>query len=194
MLRELRVAFVLLLGLTLLTGVAYPLVVTGTAYVLFPRQANGSLIERDGKPVGSDLLGQSFSGDKYFHGRPSAAGGVPYNGLGGAGSNLGPTNPALAEAVGSRVAEIRTETSDPTKLVPVDLVTSSASGLDPHISPAATEFQVGRVAKARGLSEDKVRELVASNTDGRSVGLLGEPRVNVLRLNLSLDTVAAKQE
>ncbi len=188
MLRELRVAFVLLLGLTLLTGVAYPLVVTGTAYVLFPRQASGSLIERDGKPVGSDLLGQSFSGDKYFHGRPSAAGGVPYNGLGGAGSNLGPTNPASAEAVGSRVAEIRTETSDPTKLVPVDLVTSSASGLDPHISPAAALLQVQRVAQTRGMKVQDVEGLVRRHIEGPTWGLFGAPRVNVLRLNLALDT------
>ena len=187
MLRELRVAVVLLIGLTLLTGVAYPLVVTGTAYVMFPRQANGSLIERDGKPVGSDLLGQSFSGDKYFRGRPSAAGGVPYNGLGGAGSNLGPTNPALAEAVGSRVAEIRKETSDPTKLVPVDIVTSSASGLDPHISPAAALLQVQRVAQTRGMKVQDVEVLVRRHIEGPTWGLFGAPRVNVLRLNLALD-------
>lgn len=188
MLRELRVAVVLLIGLTLLTGVAYPLVVTGTAYVMFPRQANGSLIERDGKPVGSDLLGQSFSGDKYFRGRPSAAGGVPYNGLGGAGSNLGPTNPALAEAVGGRVAEIRKETSDPTKLVPVDIVTSSASGLDPHISPAAALLQVQRVAQTRGMKVQDVEVLVRRHIEGPTWGLFGAPRVNVLRLNLALDT------
>ncbi|MBA4018232.1 MAG: potassium-transporting ATPase subunit C [Pirellula sp.] len=187
MLRELRVAFVMLLGLTLLTGVAYPLVVTGAAQLIFPRQATGSLIQRDGKLVGSDLLGQAFTGDKYFHGRPSAAGGVPYNGLGGAGSNLGPTNPALAEAVGNRVEEVRKATGDSAKSVPVDLVTSSASGLDPHISPAAALLQVPRIARVRGMSEQEVETLVGRHIEGPTWGLFGAPRVNVLRLNLALD-------
>lgn len=187
MLRELRVAFILLLSLTMLTGVAYPLVVTGAAQLFFPRQASGSLMERDGKPVGSDLLGQSFSGDKYFHGRPSAAGGVPYNGLGGAGSNLGPTNPALAEAVGKRVADIRQETGEPTKSIPIDLVTSSASGLDPHISPAAALLQISRVAQSRKMSAQEVESLVRRHIEGPTWGLFGAPRVNVLRLNLALD-------
>ena len=188
MLRELRVAFILLLGLTILTGVAYPLVVTGAAQLFFPRQARGSLIERDGKPVGSDLLGQSFSGDKYFHGRPSAAGGVPYNGLGGAGSNLGPTNPALAEAVGKRVVDLRKEMGEPTKSIPIDLVTTSASGLDPHISPAAALLQISRVAQSRKMSAQEVESLVRRHIEGPTWGLFGAPRVNVLRLNLALDT------
>ncbi len=188
MLRELRVAFVLLLGLTLLTGVIYPLVVTGAAHLLFPHQARGSIIERDGKSVGSDLLGQPFTADKYFHGRPSAAGGVSYNGLSGAGSNLGPTNPALTEAVGKRVADIRAESGDPTKPVPVDLVTASGSGLDPHISPAAALLQAPRVAKARNRSAQDVETLIRRHIEGPTWGLFGAPRVNVLRLNLALDT------
>ena len=172
----------------MLTGVAYPLVVTGTAQLIFPSRANGSLIEVDGRPVGSELLGQQFVGDRFFHGRPSAAGGAPYNGLGGAGSNLGPTNPALMEAVGKRVAEIRKDTGDSAALVPVDLVTSSASGLDPHISTAAALMQVPRVAKARGMSVQDVESLVRRHVEGPTWGLFGAPRVNVLRLNLALET------
>lgn len=188
MLRELRVACILFIALTMLTGVAYPLVVTGTAQLIFPSRANGSLIEVDGRPVGSELLGQQFVGDRFFHGRPSAAGGAPYNGLGGAGSNLGPTNPALMEAVGKRVAEIRKDTGDSAALVPVDLVTSSASGLDPHISTAAALMQVPRVAKARGMSVQDVESLVRRHVEGPTWGLFGAPRVNVLRLNLALET------
>lgn len=187
MLRQIRIATVMLVVLSLLTGVAYPLAVTGLAQVLFPRQAGGSLIEVDGKVVGSELLGQSFTGDRYFHGRPSATAPTPYNGLGGAGSNLGPTNPALADAVRERVAAVRTEVGDPNGVVPVDLVTSSASGLDPHISPAAAMLQVVRVAKARGMSDGDVRALVEQQIERPTLGLLGTARVNVLRLNLKLD-------
>jgi potassium-transporting ATPase KdpC subunit len=187
MLRELRIAFVLLAGFTLLTGVAYPLLITGVAHAIFPRQAGGSLIEVDGKSVGSDLLGQYFTGDKYFHGRPSATAPVPYNSLAGAGSNLGPTNPALADAVRDRVAVMRTEVGEPALNVPVDLVTTSGSGLDPHVSPAAAFLQVPRVGRARGMRESDVRELVEQHLENPTWGLLGAPRVNVLRLNLALD-------
>jgi len=191
---HLRPCIVLFALLTLLTGVAYPVLITAITQVAFPNQANGSVIMRDGKAVGSEFIGQMFDDPNYFWGRPSATGPTGYNAAASSGSNLGPTNPALLDAIKARIHAIRSAHPDQTKSVPVDLVTASGSGLDPHISPAAAEFQAGRVAKVRGLSEDKVRELVASNTDGRSVGLLGEPRVNVLRLNLSLDTVAAKQE
>lgn len=190
MFRDLRAACCMLVGLTLLTGVAYPLLVTGVAQLAFPRQANGSLIEVDGRIVGSELLGQAFTGDRYFHGRPSATSPVPYNGLGGAGSNLGPTNPALAAAVQERVAAVRKETGDPTRLAPVDLVTTSASGLDPHISPAAARLQIGRVAKARGVSDAALLEVVERHTERPTLGLLGAPRVNVLRLNLALDALS----
>jgi len=186
-LREFRPACVLFLLLTVATGVVYPLVVTGVARVLFPRQAGGSLVEVDGRVVGSELLGQSFAGERYFHGRPSATSPVPNNGLGGAGSNLGPTNPALAEAVAGRVAALRAETGDPTRTVPVDLVTASGSGLDPHISPAAALLEVPRVARARGLDEREVRSLVERHVEHPTLGVLGAPRVNVLRLNLALD-------
>lgn len=189
MFRELRAASIVLLGLTLLTGVAYPLVVTGLAQGLLPHQANGSLIEVDGRVVGSELLGQSFTGERYFHGRPSATAPVPYNGLGGAGSNLGPTNPALADAVRERVAAVRAEVGDPSRTVPVDLVTTSGSGLDPHVSPAAALLQVPRVAKARGLSESDLKAIVERHIEKPTLGLLGAPRVNVLRLNLALDAV-----
>lgn len=192
MLRELRAASVVLLGLTLITGVAYPLAVTGLAQVLFPRQANGSLIEVDGRVVGSELLGQAFAGERYFHGRPSATSPLPYNGLGGAGSNLGPTNPALTAAVEERVAAVRNEIGDAARAVPVDLVTASGSGLDPHISPAAALVQVPRVAQARGLKESDVKALVESRIEQPTLGLLGAPRVNVLRLNLALDAMARR--
>lgn len=190
MFRDLRAACCMLVGLTFLTGVVYPLVVTGVAQSVFPHQANGSLIEVDGRIVGSELLGQAFAGERYFYGRPSATAPVPYNGLGGAGSNLGPTNPALAAAVEERVAATRRETGDPTRLVPVDLVTTSASGLDPHISPAAARLQIGRVAKARGLSEAALLEVVERHTERPTFGLLGAPRINVLRLNLALDALS----
>lgn len=189
MFRELRAASVVLLGLTLITGVAYPLVVTGLAQVVFPHQANGSLIEVDGRIVGSEWLGQVFAGERYFHGRPSATAPVPYNGLGGAGSNLGPTNPALITAVQERVGAVRSEVGDGARAVPVDLVTTSGSGLDPHISPAAALLQVPRVAQARGLKESDVKALVETRIEQPTLGLFGAPRVNVLRLNLALDAM-----
>ncbi|HQX51339.1 MAG TPA: potassium-transporting ATPase subunit KdpC [Planctomycetaceae bacterium] len=191
---HLRPCVVLFALLTLLTGVAYPALITVIAQVVFYDQANGSVIMRDGKAVGSELIGQTFDDPSYFWGRPSATGPTAYNAAASSGSNLGPTNPALLDAIKARVEAIRAAHPDQTKSVPVDLVTASGSGLDPHISPAAAEYQVGRVAKVLAISEDKVRELIANNTDGRSFGLLGEPRVNLLRLNLSLDTEGAKQE
>jgi len=178
-----------LLVLTLLTGIVYPLLVTGIAQLAFSRQANGSLIEQDGKVLGSRLIGQPFSDPKYFWSRPSATAPMPYNGAASSGSNQGPTNPALKEAVEGRVKALRDAGADPSKPVPVDLVTASGSGLDPHISPAAADYQVARVAKARYLSENKVKELVQKHTEGRQWGILGEPRVNVLALNLELDTL-----
>jgi K+-transporting ATPase ATPase C chain len=178
-----------LLALTVLTGIVYPLVVTGIAQLGFARQANGSLIERDGKVLGSSLIGQPFSEAKYFWSRPSATSPMPYNGAASSGSNQGPTNPALKEAVEGRAKALRDAGADPSKPVPVDLVTASGSGLDPHISPAAAEYQLARVAKARNMSEDKLRELVQKHTEGRQLGILGEPRVNVLTLNLELDSV-----
>jgi K+-transporting ATPase ATPase C chain len=201
MLRELRPAFVILVALTLLTGLAYPLAITGIAGVLFPTQAQGSLIERDGKVVGSALIGQQFADAKYFHGRPSATLGPdpadatktvpqPYNASNSAGSNLGPTSKALSERLAADVEALKAE--NPNSPVPVDLVTTTASGLDPDISPEAALFQVPRVAKARGLTEDRVRKLVTERTEGRLAGLLGEPRVNVLALNLALDAAAPK--
>jgi K+-transporting ATPase ATPase C chain len=196
MLREIRPAIVLLLGLTLITGVAYPLAITGVAGAIFPRQAEGSLIEKDGKVVGSALIGQEFKSDKYFHGRPSATVApdpndstktvpAPYTAANSGGSNLGPTSKALNDRIKEDVEKLKAE--NPNQPVPVDLVTTSASGLDPDISPEAALFQVPRVAKARSLPEDKVRQLVTDNTQGRLGGLLGEPRVNVLALNLALD-------
>jgi potassium-transporting ATPase KdpC subunit len=187
-LREFRPACVLFLLLTCVTGIAYPLAVTGVARVIFPRQAGGSLIEVDGRVVGSELVGQAFTGERYFHGRPSATSPVPYDGMGGAGSNLGPTNPSLAVAVGARIAAVRAETRDPSRLVPVDLVTASGSGLDPHVSPAAALLQVPRIARARGLDEREVRTLVERHVEHPTLGVLGAPRVNVLRLNLELDS------
>ena len=187
MLKELRPAVMSFLLLTLLTGIAYPLLVTGIAQVTMPAKANGSLIMRDGKPVGSSLIGQSFSDPKYFWGRPSATSPMPNNAASSGGSNLGPTNPALMDAVKARVQALRDADPGNTQPVPVDLVTASASGLDPHISPAAAEYQLARVARVRNLRPDALRKLVAEHTEGRQFGILGEPRVNVLELNLALD-------
>ncbi len=186
----LRPALVLFFILSLLTGVAYPVAVTGLAQALFPAQAHGSLILQNGKAVGSSLIGQNFADPKNFWGRPSATSPMPYNAAASGGSNLGPLNPALVDAVKARVAALRNANSlaDPgnTAPVPVDLVTASASGLDPHISPAAARFQVSRVAKARGLSAEKVQALVEAQTEHPLLSFLGEPQVNVLRLNMAL--------
>ena len=187
MIKELKPALVLFVLLTLLTGVIYPLLVTGIAQVLFPGRANGSLIERDGKVRGSELIGQPFSDPKYFWGRPSATSPIPYNAGASSGSNLAPTNPALEEAVKARIAALKAADAGNPAPIPVDLVTASASGLDPHISPAAAEYQVGRVARVRGLDASAARALIAQYTEGRDFRMLGEPRVNVLRLNLALD-------
>lgn len=184
---QLRPAAVIFLGLSLLTGVIYPLAVTGIAAVAFPQAATGSLIEKNGEQVGSRLIGQPFDDPKYFWGRPSATSPSPYNASASSGSNLGPLNEALETAVKDRVANLKAADPDQTAAPPVDLVTASGSGLDPHISPAAAYYQVSRVARTRGQSEEKVRALVDQHTAGRTFGLLGEPRVNVLLLNLALD-------
>jgi len=190
LLKHIKGAFLLLLLMTLVTGILYPLAVTGLAQVLFPRQAGGSLIYRDGRPVGSAFIGQSFAGPGYFHGRPSAAGRDGYDASASSGSNLGPTNRLLLNSVKERAARLRSGNNmNPNTLVPVDLVTASASGLDPHISPEAALLQVSRVAKARRLPERKVRELVTRHVEGRQFGVLGEPRVNVLKLNMALDAM-----
>ena len=185
--RLIRSALTMLLMMTVITGVAYPLAVTGIAQVLFPSQANGSLIVKEGKPIGSALIGQSFDDPKYFWGRPSATTPQPNNALSSSGSNLGPTNPALTDAVKQRIEALRAADPSNTAAVPVDLVTASGSGLDPEISPAAAAYQVARVARVRGLSASQVQAMVAMATTGRQFGMLGEPRVNVLKLNLALD-------
>ncbi len=185
--RDLPTAVLLFLLLTAVTGLAYPGLVTGVAQLAFRDQANGSLIVRDGKAIGSTLIGQPVSDPKYFWSRPSATGPQPYNGLASSGSNQGTTNPALADAVKERIAALRAVDPGNNAPVPVDLVTASGSGLDPHISPAAAEYQVARVARVRSIDAAKLRALVAQNTEGRDLGVLGEPRVNVLRLNLTLD-------
>jgi K+-transporting ATPase ATPase C chain len=201
MLKEIRPAIVLLLALTAITGVAYPLAMTAIAGAIFPTQAQGSLIEKDGKVIGSALIGQEFKDDKFFHGRLSATVApdpndstktvpAPYNAANSGGSNLGPTSKALADRLKEDVDKLRSE--NPNAAVPVDLVTTSASGIDPNISPEAAQFQVPRVAKARNMPEDQVRQLLTANTEGRLLGFLGEPRVNVLALNLALDRMAAK--
>ncbi len=191
---QLRPAIVSFLGITAITGLAYPLALTGLAKALFPWQAAGSLLRRDERVVGSARIGQAFTDPGHFWGRPSATVGpdgkpMPYNGASSGGSNLAPSNPALAEAVRARIAALRAADPEATGPVPVDLVTASGSGLDPHISPAAAEFQLHRVARARGLDEARVRTLVARHTEGPQLGILGEPRVNVLELNLDLDSL-----
>ncbi|MCX7318326.1 MAG: K(+)-transporting ATPase subunit C [Hyphomicrobiales bacterium] len=196
MLNQLRPAIVVFVVLAAITGLAYPLAMTGIGGAIFPAQAAGSLIEKDGKVIGSSLMGQEFKGDTYFHGRPSATTGTdpqdatktvpqPYNAVNSMGSNLGPTSKAPSDRIEEDAEKLKAE--NPSMPVPVELVTTSASGLDPHISPEAALFQLPRVAKARGLPEDRVRALVSANTEGRLLGLLGEPRVNVLALNLALD-------
>ena len=201
MLREIRPAIVLLIALTVITGLAYPLAMTGIAGVLFPNQAQGSLIERDGKVVGSALIGQEFTSERYFHGRPSATTApdpqdstktlpAPYNAANSGGSNLGPTNKALIERVSADVEKLKEE--NPSAAVPIDLVTTSGSGLDPDISPEGALFQVPRIAKARNLPEDRVRQIVNENIQRPLIGVIGEPRVNVLALNLALDRAATK--
>ena len=200
MFREIRPAIVVLVALTIITGVIYPLAMTGIAGVVFPHQAEGSLIERDGRIIGSTLIGQEFKSDKYFHGRPSATTApdpadatktvaAPYNAANSGGSNLGPSNKALIDRVQADLDKLGKE--NPAATVPVDLVTTSGSGLDPDISPEAAYFQVPRVAKARKLAEDRVRQLVSDHVEDRFFGILGEPRVNVLLLNLALDQLAA---
>lgn len=191
LLKQFWSALAMLLLLTALTGIAYPLLVTGVAAVLFPHQAGGSLIVKEGKVYGSELLGQSFDDPKYFWGRLSATGPFPYNAAASSGSNLGPLNPAVKSAAEARVAALRKHNPD-LKDIPVDLLTASGSGLDPHISPAGAAVQIARVAQARGLAQDDVLKLVAKHTEQRDLGILGEPRVNLLLLNRELDGLHAK--
>ena len=186
MVSQLRAALAAIIILTVLTGVIYPLVVTGVAQLVFPREANGSLIEENGTVVGSSLIGQNFDDPKYFWGRPSATN-PPYDGGNSGGSNLGPTNDDLIKAVAERIDKLKQADPENDAPIPVDLVTASGSGLDPHISPAAAEYQVGRVARVRGIDPNRARALVREHTEGRTFGFLGEPRVNVLELNLALD-------
>ena len=184
---QIKITILATIVLTILFGLAYPLVFTGLAQVLFPHQANGSLVTVNGKVAGSELIGQSFTKPEYFHGRPSAAGNNGYDAANSSGSNLGPTNQKLVDRVKADVQKFRAEDPDYTGPIPADLLTSSGSGLDPHISPASAEAQVARVAKARGVTPDRIAELVAKHTDGRQWGIFGEPRVNVLLLNIDLD-------
>jgi potassium-transporting ATPase KdpC subunit len=192
MMRILRQATVSIIVFTVITGVIYPLIVTGVAQLVFPRQANGSLIYNNGKTAGSSLIGQSFSSPKYFWARPSATSPMPYNAASSSGSNLGPLNPALMDNVKARITQLKAADAASKAIVPVDLVTASGSGLDPDISPAAAQYQVTRVAKARNLDDAEVRELVVKFTKNRQLGILGEPRVNVLELNLALDNFQSK--
>ena len=184
---QIKITILATIVLTILFGLAYPLVFTGLAQVLFPHQANGSLVTVNGKVAGSELIGQSFTKPEYFHGRPSAAGNNGYDAANSSGSNLGPTNQKLVDRVKADVQKFRAENPDYTGPIPADLLTSSGSGLDPHISPASAEAQVARIAKARGVTPDRIAELVAKHTDGRQWGIFGEPRVNVLLLNIDLD-------
>ena len=193
MLRELKPALLMLVLLTILTGLVYPFVVTGIAQMVFPYRANGSLMQLDGKAIGSELIGQSFGGAKYFWSRPSATSPYPYNAAASSGSNQGPTNPALTDAVAARIKALREADPGNTAPVPVDLVTASGSGLDPHISPAAAQYQLNRVARARGLDAAAVQAMVDKYTERRQLGILGEPRVNVLELNLALDAMGGSE-
>jgi len=188
--KQLRPALVLFLLLTIVTGIAYPLATTAIGKVAFPAQAAGSIIQKDGKAIGSELIGQNFTAPEYFWGRPSATGPYPNNAAASSGSNLGPLNPALSEAVKARVEALKVADPDNALTIPVDLVTASASGLDPHISPAAAQYQASRIARARHVDIAKVNALIAQQTQGRQIGLLGEARVNVLKLNLALDGLA----